>query len=506
MGFLDRALQLRSYRVSSSNPQNPAWWLQQAFGGAETASGIRMSPEKALTDATVFAACRNLAEDQAGLPLPVYVGNPQGNRTTSIDYENPAYNVLNRQANPEMTAFSFKETIHGHVALRGDGYAEKELDQTLRIKALWPLRPDRMRMERNGQNGLVVEGAPAGRLFFLYGMPNGQTKVFDRDLIFHPRGFGPDGLRGYSIVGLLADTIGLAIATEQYGGRFFKNDARAGAVLQHPKELSDKARANIETSWQETHEGLDNAHRIAILEEGMTLKDVGIPPVDAQFLETRKLQRELLAMALRMPLDKLGSFEKMTVGNGEQSDINYVKYTLGPRGNRFEQQLWADGVVDRQHYAVHDYVSFLKADAITRAAYYHSLRQDGAISGEDIRRMENFEPSGQPAAGELLVALNMMPASAFRTNGLTLAQTAHAAFEMLKAGYEAAAVNAFLGLGDLAHTGLVPGTTTPVPSEDTSGSAAARSGFLEDEVGQQLLALLDARRNGHHPAPTGDPA
>lgn len=511
MGFLDRALELRSWRVGSSNPQSPAWWLIQAFGGQPTSSGVRVTAETALNEATVFSACRNLAEDLASIPLPVYRGNPQGNRQADIDYADPAWNVLNRRANPEMTAMSLRETLHGHIALRGDGYAEIERDETMRVRALWPLRPDHMRMERNGQNGLNVAGSAAGKLFYLYTLPSGQVQVFDRSLIFHPRGFGPDGLRGYSLVALLAETIGLALATERYGGRFFANDARPGAVLEHPKELSDKARLNIETSWQETHEGLDNAHRIAILEEGMTLKDVGIPPVDAQFLETRKLQRDLLAMALRMPPDKLGNYERATYANLEQSDIAYVRYTLTPRGTRFEQQLAADGVVDANHTAVHDYIGLLKGDALTRATYYHSLRQDGAISGEDIRRMENFGPSGQPAADELLVALNMMPASAFRPNGLTLAQTATAAYEMLRAGYEASAVNDFLGLGDLAHTGVVPGKTTPVASEETNGggpadpgSAAGRSSeFLGDEVGQQLLALLNARKNGQHPITEG---
>ncbi len=512
-----RATEFRGYRLEQFSPQSTAYWVAKLFGGGfSTASGISVTPEVALTEATVFAACRNLAEDLAALPINIYRGNASGVRPADIDYSTPAYAILNRMANPEMTAMSFKETVHGHVALRGDGFAEKELDQGLRLKALWPMNPARMRMARNGQVGFIVNGAPDGRLFFLYTLPSGQEKVFDQSLIFHPRGFGPDGLRGYSLVALMREAIGLSLAADTYISKFYANDASPGAVLTHPKTLSDKARTNIETSWKDTHQGLDNAHRIAILEEGLSLAKVGIDPIDAQFLETRKFQRDLLGMVLRMPPDKLGNFERATYSNMEQSDINYVRYTLTPRATRFEQQLSADGVVDSSHMAIHDYIALLRGDSVARAAYYHSLRVDGAISGEDIRSMENFAPSGQKAAGEILIPLNLMPASAFRPDGMTVLQLAKAALDMAKGGWVPEDINAFLGLGDLRHTGLMPGTTSPAAGEangeaDVSGDGSSGDGassadgssmrFLDDEVGRRLLAILEGRSNGHADIP-----
>jgi HK97 family phage portal protein len=482
--FARAATELRGYRLETFSPQSTAYWVAKLFGGGfSTASGISVTPEVALTEATVFAACRNLAEDLAALPIGIYRGNPTGIRPADVDYSSPAYGILNRMANPEMTAMSFKETIHGHLALRGDGFAEKEIDQGLRVKALWPLNPARMRMARNGQNGFSVAGAPADRLFFLYTLPSGQEKVFDSSLIFHPRGFGPDGLRGYSLVALMREAIGLSLAADTYISRFYANDATPGSVLTHPKTLSDKARTNIETSWKETHQGLSNAHRMAILEEGLSVSKVGIDPIDAQFLETRKFQRDVLGMVLRMPPDKLGNYERATYANLEQSDIAYVRYTLTPRATRFEQQLSADGVVEAGSRALHDFLAMLRGDSAARAAYLHSLRLDGAISGEDERRYENFPPSGQPAASELLVPLNMMPASAFQANGMTLSQAAHAAYEMCRAGYVPESVNAFLGLGDLAHTGIVPGTATPDPlMTDPGGGSSARSNGHEPDV------------------------
>lgn len=509
--FATAARELRGYRLEQFSPQSTAYWIAKLFGGGfETASGIPVTPEKALAIGTVYASVRNIAEDLARMPLPVYRdgaitagASPAASLAAPkvIDRSSPAFAVLNKMANPEMTAMSFRETVHGHVLLRGDGFAEIERDQALRLKALWPLNPARMRMVRNGQNGVNVSGAPAGRLLFGYTLPTGQERWLDQSLVFHPRGFSPDGLRGYSIVSLAREALGLTLAAEAYGGRFFANDATPGAVLTHPKTLSPKARENIELSWDETHRGLSNAHRMAILEEGLSVTKVGIDPVDAQFLETRKFERDEIGMWFREPPDQLGNYERATFGNMEQSDLRYVRYTLGSHASRFEQQLVADDVVDADHFALHDFAELMRGDSVARAAYYHSLRTDGAISGEDIRRMENLEPSGQKAAEEILIPLNLMPASAFRPDGMTVLQLAKAALDMLRAGYEADSVNLFLGLGDLKHTGLVPGTTTPDATEANSGPAGEPRRFLDDEVGQRLLALLEGRSNGHVPDP-----
>ncbi len=469
MGLFARAAtEMRGYRLTEFSPQSTAYWVAKLFGGgAETAAGISVTVDKAMAIATVYASCRNLGEDVGGLPLPVW---RVSGATKTLDPTSNAWQLLNVRANGEMSAMSFRETIQGHLALRGDGFAEKEYDQALRVKALWPLNPARMRMARNGQNGFTVGGAPDGRLFFRYTLPSGQEKVFDQDLIYHPRGFGPDGLRGYSILSLAREAMGVSLATEAYAGRFFANDARPGVVLTHPETLSPKARENIELSWAETHQGLDNAHRIAILEEGLSVSKVGIDPVDAQFLETRKWTRGELGSFFRMPPDKLGDLERAMVTNTEQTDLNYAKYTLRSWCIRQEQQLSVDGILEPDQVTKHDVTEFLRGDAKSRSEYLHSLRQDGAISGEDIRIAEGWAPSGQAAASELLVPLNMMPASAFGPDGLTMAQRAHAAWELLRAGYQADSVNGLLGLGDMAHTGFVPGTQSPDPAAETNGA------------------------------------
>lgn len=463
--FASAARELRGYRLEMFSPQSPAYWIAKLFGGGfETAAGVAVTPEKALGSSTVFAAVRNVAEDLASLPLNTYT-TVDGVRR--VDRSSVAWRMLNVSPNPEMTAMSFREAVQGHALLRGNGYAEKAFDGAGRVAQLWPLNPARMRKVRNGQAGVSIAGVPAGQIAYLYTLPEGRVKVFAPDMVFHLRGFGGDGLVGYSIVALMREAIGLAIATEAYAGRFFANDARPGAVLSHPKTLSPKARENIELSWAEAHQGLDNAHRIAILEEGLSIEKVGIDPVDAQFIETQNLAREHLAAAFRMPPDKIGDLSRATFSNIEQSDINYAKYTLATWGRRWEQQLVADDAIDTDDVE-HDLNRLYRGDAKSRAEFYSQLRASGGITANQIADAEGLPRSGDPAADQLLVPLAMTTLSALDANGMTLNQRCHAAWELMRAGYEAKGVNALLDLGDLPHTGMVPGTQTPDPEAKTS--------------------------------------
>ena len=469
MALIAEALEARGYRLETFSPQSTAYWVAKLFGGGfSTASGVSVTPDAAMAIGTVYASCRNVAEDLASLPLPIYTEDEQGRKHP--DRADPAFAILNRRANPEMSAMSFRETLQGHLMLRGVGFAEKEYDRGARIRALWPLNPARMRTVRNGVNGVVIKGAPDNQLAYIYTLPDGTEKIFAPDMLFKPRGFGPDGIRGYSIVQLAREAMGVALATEGYAARFFANDARPGVVLKHPKELSPKARENLKVSWKESHEGLSNAHRVAILEEGLDIVTVGIPPADAQFLETRKFERTEISMWFRMPPDKLGDLERATWSNMEQSNINYAGSVIGAWANRWDQQLAADEIVDATHLAVHDLRAFYRGDAKTRGEYLHFLRQDGAVSANDMRAYESFPLSTDPAADELLIPLNMVPASAFGTDGMLPHQRARAAYDYLRAGYLAEGVNKLLGLGDLAHSGLMPGKDTPL--DETAGDAA----------------------------------
>ena len=183
--------------------------------------------------------------------------------------EHPLYRLLHDAPNPLMTAFEWREALMGHLALWGNAYCEIEYDGGGRPLALWPLRPDGVEDIRRGSQGLT----------YVYRLPDGKQIVFPGERIFHVRGLSPDGIRGYSpIADFARRLVKMGLAVEAFGDNFFANGARPGGVLQHPGKLSDEAYDNLRSSWGARHEGVSNAHRVAILEEGMTSSSVRLPP------------------------------------------------------------------------------------------------------------------------------------------------------------------------------------------------------------------------------------
>ncbi len=466
--FANAARELRYARLVVTDPRNPAYWVQSLFGGrAIASSGVNVTAERAMAIATVYASCRNLGEDVGGLPLPVFEAAPGGRIRA---YDHPAWRILNRVANPEMSAMALRETLTGHAALRGTGYANIEwavAGARAVPAALWPLNPSRVRRVRNGRDGVEIAGLPDGQSAYWYTLPSGEVKVLLPDDVLAVHGFGPNGLEGYSILALAKESFGLAAAAEEFGGTFFGNGAVPGIVLKSPKALSDNAQKNLRASWNGEHQGLDNAQRIAILEEGISVEKIGIPPEDAQFLQTRQFQREEIASWFRMPPSKLQDLSHGTYSNVEQDDLSYVKWTLRAWGLRWDQQLALSRIVEPPFYAEHNLQGALAGDAASRGAFYQSLRAASGITSNQIADLENMPRSDTPGADDVWYPVNMLPSAAFDENGMTLAQRAHAAYELMRGGYEAKSVNKLLGLGNLAHTGTVPGKTTPDPAAGT---------------------------------------
>lgn len=464
MSMASRAAQ-RSWRVQTTNPQNPAWWLTNMFGGEQTASGIRIDGNVAMHHAAVFASCRNLGQDVGSLPCPVYGLETGGARSRLRD--DPVDRILNRQANDEgMPAGAVRGAIQGQAALRGNGYAEIEFDRAMRPRGLWPLRTDRMRLVRNGQDA-EISGAPDGQLAYAYTLPNGQERIFAPERIYHLRGFG-DGLKGHSVLSFASEGIGLALAALEYDARFYANDARPGVVLTRPvgaPKLEDPARKRLKAEWEEGHRGLEKAHRLAILQEGMDLKEIGVHQNDAQFLETlRYLGSEVVGSFFRMPPDKLMDYSRATFTNVETSDLVYVKYTLGFWFTSWDQE---SGIKllrgDSSRFTEHNPTALLKGDSAARGTFYGQLRASGGITANQIADRENFPRSPDPIADQILIPLAMKPASAFDANGMTMLDKANAVGLLVRAGFEPDAAAAAVGLPPIAHTGLVPITVTIDP-------------------------------------------
>lgn len=366
-------------------------WRGSALAG--TASGVAVTPEGSLASAAVFACVRVLAESIASLPLLVYERVGRGKERAP---GHPLYSLLHDAPNPEITSFEWRETLVGYVALWGNGHSQIEWLNGGRPGALWPLRPDRVSMKREG-----------GRLVYLYEGEGGRQRLVGEDVL-HVRGLGGNGLEGYSPIRLAREAIGLGMAAQEYGARFFSNDATPGGLLMHPGVLGDEAHLNLQKSWDARHQGVGRSHRVTILEEGMSYQQVGIPPQDAQFLETRKYQRAEIASIFRVPPHLIGDLERATFSNIEHQSIEFVTHTIRPWLVRIEQGLSRAllSPAERQRYSIEFLIDgLLRGDTVSRNQAYAIAVQNGWMNRNEVRERENL--NAFEGGDEFLLPLNM---------------------------------------------------------------------------------------------------
>lgn len=378
-------------------------WFSDLLGLGTTNTNVLINEQNAMGVSAVFSCVRIISETVASLPLVTYERTSDGKQRAT---NHPMYSVLHDVGNEEMTAFLVRELMQQHLCLFGTAYAEKELDGAGRLKGLWPLRPDHVTTVRNPDSG---------ELAYQVILPNGQMVVFPKDRIFKVVGFGGDGIKGASILSMAREAIGLSIATETYGAKFFGSGARPGGVLEHPGVLTEDAAERLRGSWNEMHSGLDKAHRIAILEEGMSYKQIGLPPEDSQFLQTRKFQIEEICRIFRVPPHLVGSLDRATFSNIEHQGIDFVVHTIRPWLVRWEQAILSQLMTRderKRYFAEHNVDGLLRGDIRSRFEAYAIGRQNGWLSADDIRGLENQNPLPDGQGKKYLVPLNMVDAAA----------------------------------------------------------------------------------------------
>ena len=377
------------------------------FGG--TTSGKAVNERTAMQTTAVYACVRILAESIAGLPLHVYRYRSDGGKER-IPFH-PLYHLLHDEPNPEMTSFVFRETLMSHLLLWGNAYAQVVRNGRGQAIALYPLLPSKMEVSR----------APNGELVYKYyrdvdesGLnPKGGYVTLRKDEVLHIPGLGFDGLIGYSPIAMAKNAIGMSLATEEYGASFFANGANPGGVLEHPGVIKDIQR--VKDSWNSAYQGSGNAHKVAVLEEGMKFQAIGIPPEQAQFLETRKFQINEIARIFRVPPHMVGDLEKSSFSNIEQQSLEFVKYTLDPWVIRWEQSLQQALILPSEKTTL--FIKFnldglLRGDYQSRMNGYSVGRQNGWMSANDIRELENMNRIPREEGGDLyLVNGNMLPLS-----------------------------------------------------------------------------------------------
>lgn len=393
MGILER-LGLKRQR---GEPKNKYEGNDFSLLFGRTTSGKTVNERTALQTTAVYACVRILSETIASLPLHVY-RYTEGGKTK--DTEHALYTLLHDEPNPDMTSFVFRETLMSHLLIWGNAYAQILRDRSGQVIGLYPLLPDQMSVHRSEK----------GKLYYVYNRyeednPNFQEKgsiVLSQEEVLHIPGLGFDGLIGYSPIALAKNAVGMTLACEEYGASFFSNGANPGGVLEHPGILKDPGK--VRDSWNAVYQGTRNAHKVAVLEEGMSYKQIGIPPEEAQFLETRKFQINEIARLFRIPPHMVGDLEKSSFSNIEQQSLEFVKYTLDPWVVRFEQALKKSLLLPEEkktHFIKFNVDGLLRGDYQSRMNGYAIGRQNGWLSTNDIRKLEELNPIPSEEGGDL---------------------------------------------------------------------------------------------------------
>lgn len=359
--------------------------------------GVRVDEFNAMTLGAVFACVRVIAETIAGLPWQEF--KQAGSNRVRMEND-PVDWLLDTQANPETPAFQFRETLVAHALTWGNGYAEIERDGAGRPLWLWQITPDRVSVERD-DNGRIVYCVNNG-----HGSEPTYLPAAD---VYHLRGLGFDGLVGYSVIAFAARSIGVGIGVDQASGSFFENDSTPGGILSHPNRLSPEGQNNLRESWQKTHGGAKNQRKVAILEEGMTWTQTGIPPKDSQMIEARQITPAEICRWFRVPPHKIADLARATFSNIEQQSIEFVSDTLMPWIRRLETEanIKLFGRTNRGRMFTRINVNgLLRGDSASRSAFYNSLLDRGVFCINNVLSLEDLNEIG-PDGDKRFVPLNM---------------------------------------------------------------------------------------------------
>ena len=374
---------------------SPKGW--SGFFGGSTASGKTVTEMSAMQQTAVYACCKVLAETIASLPLHVYRNVDGDNKVKATDH--PLYNILHLSPNPDMTAYTYLETVVMHLLLWGNSFSQIIRNGLGEVVALYPLLPSKMLVERDRESG---------ELIYNYTTNTGIVKL-PRLHILHIPGLGFDGLVGYSPIAMARNAIGLSMAVEEFGSTFFSNGAQPSGILSHPGVLKDHDK--LRESWRQLFSG-GNAHNIAVLEENMQYKQISIPPNEAQFLESRRYQIEEISRIFRVPLHLVGDLSHATFSNIEHQSLSFVKFTIAPWLRKLEQAFQKSLLLP---YEQSDIFTRFLVDGLLRGDYPSRMQgysigiQNGFLSPNDVRRLENMNLIEDESGDKYYFNGNMLP-------------------------------------------------------------------------------------------------
>ncbi|MBO8169971.1 MAG: phage portal protein [Thermoanaerobacteraceae bacterium] len=375
--------------------------IRRYLYGNKVKSGINVNEETAMRFTAVFGCIRILSETLASVPLIVYRRRSDGGKERATDHR--MYELLHNVPNDEMPSMYFRETLQGHICSSGNGYALITRNRRGEVIELYPWPWTDITPVRN----------PDTQKIEYHINDRGKTEILLADRVFHIPGLGFDGIKGYSPIRMAQEAVGLGLAAEAFGALFFRNGTNLGGILEVPGVLSDQAYDRLRASFKEKYTGIDNSHKIILLEEGTKFNKLGIPPEEAQFIETRRFQKEEIASIYRVPLHLLQNYDRATHSNVEQLSLEFVKYTMLPWFVRWEQfinfKLFTRREREQGYFAEFLVDGLLRGDAKSRAEALHIMRQNGIINADEWRALENMNPQEGGTGKVYLVNGNMIP-------------------------------------------------------------------------------------------------
>ncbi len=347
----------------------------------------------------VYACIRLLSETVAQLPLTIRKHTKDGSELAT---GHPLYNLLHNAPNPWMTSFSWRNSIQSHVVGWGNGYSFIVRDQKGDAVALLPLLPDRTYPQ------------------LINNVLTYQTQINERALeaipadVIHVPGLAFDGLVGMSPIALHKEAIGLGLAAETFGVKLFGSGSLLSGVLRHPGRLKRKADKpndptpveRLRKQWRDLYSGLDNAASVAVLEEGMEFQQMGIPPDDAQFIESRKFQIADIGRIFNIPSPLINDLERATFSNISELYIGFLRYSVTPWIVRWEQELNRKLFPkSNTYYVKFNLQGLLRGTLKERAEYYKTAVINGWLSRNEVRELEDL--NRVDGLDEYLQPLNM---------------------------------------------------------------------------------------------------
>ena len=366
-------------------------------------SGVDVDEETALKISAVYACVKVISETVASLPLNLLKELTNGDSEKAKQH--PLFTLLKDAPNSEMSSFTYREMLMTNLLLWGNAYSLIKRNKLGQIVELYPLKSKNMKVERD---------AVTKKIKYIYTNNKGITTTYTPKQVLHIPAFSFDGVLGVSPITYAREAMGLALATEEFGARFFGNGARPGGVLEHPGVVKDPEK--LRDSWNKVYQGTANSHKVAVLEEGMKYHEIGMSPEDSQFLQTRSFQLTEICRIFRVPPHMIGDLSRSTFSNIEHQSIDFVVHTIRPWLVRWEQAIARSLLTDEErtiYYAKFNVDGLMRGDFATRMNGYAIARQNGWMSANEIRALEDMNKIPKEQGGDLyLLNGNMISAIA----------------------------------------------------------------------------------------------